>query len=247
MWTINEPTFPYANTLNFTADQWVQLVHLVVQTIHQADPDAQIMINMWPSDDPGQNYYPVAFLQRLIDEGIDFDVIGIELYPFGVPLDSHDYPDLTWTASRLDTFSTISKPIILSEVGVPYTPSVEAQSQWLYDLYTLAFDKPYMRGVTWYFAADDSFLPGAGLMNDDFTPRPIFYALKNVIASWTTSGTTTTGIDGTAVITGYAGDYRVSMIAPGCSISTSFHIFEREEHTISLRCYKLYLPLALRN
>jgi GH35 family endo-1,4-beta-xylanase len=247
MWTINEPTFPYANMLNFTEDQWVELVRTVVQTIREVDLDAQVMVNVWPSNDPAQDYYPITFLQRLLDEGVDFDVVGVELYPFGVPLDGNGYPDVGWTSSRLDAFSVISKPIVLSEVGVPYTPSVEAQSQWLRSLYTLAFNKPYMRGVTWYFAADDPFLPGAGLMNDDFTPRPIYYTLEDLIASWTTAEMVTTNVSGTAMITGYGGEYCASVMTPKCSMATRFHIFERQEYTVTLACHTLYLPLIISN
>ena len=255
MWTINEPT--YQNMYAFTEDQWVELIRMLTQTIYQVDPDAQIMINMVPADDPGINYHPVAFLQRLVNEGIGFDVVGMELYPDLAPLhDSSGYPDLAWTSARLDAFGGIGKPVLLSEIGIPQTPSSAAQTQWMKDVYTLAFNKPYVRGVVWLFVVDDPFLPGAGLMNDDYTPRPAFTSLGDLIAAWTSTGNTSTDhTNGAAEISGYAGDYQVSITSPGCSFSATLHIQEGGHLTIPLKSPQLcthvnylfnYLPLVLR-
>jgi hypothetical protein len=255
MWTINEPT--YQNMYNFTEDQMVELIGMLTQTIYQVDPDAQIMINMVPADDPGINYYPIAFLQRLVNEGIGFDIVGMELYPDLAPqLDSNGYPDLAWTSARLDAFSGIGKPVLLSEIGIPQTHTIEAQSQWIRDVYTLAFNKPYVLGVVWLFVIDDPFLPGAGLMNDDYTPRPAFYTLKNLIAAWTSTGSTRADIVGAAEISGYAGDYQVLISSPGCSFSATIHIHEGERLTTTLKSPQLcphinysliFLPLVLRS
>ena len=135
----------------------------------------------------------------------------------------------------LDSYARFQKPIILSEIGVPDKPSAQAQADWLRAFYAMAFEKPNVVGVTWYFVEDDAFLPGGGLFsNVNLPPRPAYQALADVIRERTTTGTTKADSEGVVRIEGYAGDYRIEVSDGARGATFTIHITERKDGTISL-------------
>jgi GH35 family endo-1,4-beta-xylanase len=237
-WTINEPSWAYGDTFKMSREEWVEIVDAASQAIRKADPQARIMINMPPRDVPSINYFPIKFLERLQSQGIEFDAIGVELYPnfYDVnALDRNGYPKILSTSARLDQFARFNKPIILSEVGVPDLPSPQTQADWLRNFYTMAFEKPDVAGIAWYFVDDDPFLPGAGLFPSfDSPPRPVYQALADFIQDKTTTGTTRTDANGNARIEGYAGNYQVQASNSERTVSLSIHIAERQDSVFAV-------------
>jgi len=91
-------------------------------------------------------------------------------------------------------------------------PSPQAQADWLRAIYAMAFEKPYLAGVLWYFVVDDPFLPGGGLFPDGASPaRPAYQAMADAIAQRTSAAATKTDRQGVVQIEGYAGDYQVEV------------------------------------
>jgi len=225
-WTISEPIM--SNTLGLSEAEWLDLSKVFIQAVTEADPEAKVEIVLYPTKMDDRGYDPEEVIERFIEAGVNFDIIGIELYPFGLPLDGNGYPDLEYFASYLDAFSRFGKPIFLHEVGVPNTPSLEAQAQFLHDLYCLAFAKPYISGIVWYFITDSSFLPGAGLFEDDFTPRPAYRKLTDLISSWTSSGEIVSDADRQSTFEGFAGDYDIEVEFPEGVRTYSAHLYEQK-------------------
>lgn len=259
-WDVNEPFWPYADPFYLNDQKWIEIVNLSVEAIRKADPQAKIYLNNILGDLPAWNYYPIKHMKLLTDMGIKFDVIGVELYgqPRAslVPVDSKGYPALPSVSMRLDQYGRLGKPIILTEVDVSNTPGERAQAEWLKSLYTMAFGKPYVKGIAWSFMFDDPFLPGAGIFDCknwdqyhvcyDVKPRQAYYALKNLTSSWLTEGNGTTDAEGRLRFRGYAGDYSITAAAEGFdSQDTTIHAQEQVESQFEIRLHTKTVPATI--
>lgn len=246
-WGINEPFWPYADPFHLTTAQWLEIVRLSVQAIKKADPTAKIYMNNIIGDFPPLNYYPVEHMKLLLDSGIDFDAIGLEVYGEdrspGVPLDGKDYPVIPWVSNRLDQFGKLGKPIILTEVDITTEPSQKAQAEWLREFYTMTFTKSYVKGIAWSFTFDDPFLPKGGLVEYaqngghlELKGRQAYYALKNLTSSWLTEGSGTTDAEGNARFRGFAGNYSITVNARGFKpVEAIVHVPEQTESQFQIR------------
>jgi hypothetical protein len=250
-WGINEPFWPYADPFHLTTAQWLEIVSLSVQAIKTADPTAKIYMNNLIGDFPTWSYYPIKNMKLLMDKGIDFDAIGLEVYGEdrspGVPLDGRGYPVVPWVSKRLDQFAELGKPIILTEIDVASEPSEKTQAEWLRDFYTMAFAKPYVKAIVWSFMFDNPFLPKAGIFgcqtqdrygNCQTGPRPkqAYYALKNLTTSWVTEGDGTTDSEGQLRFRGFGGNYSITVNMEGYkTMEATIHVKEQTENSFEMR------------
>jgi hypothetical protein len=210
-----------------------------------ADPTAKIYMNNLLGDVPSWNYYPLKGMKLLIEKGIEFDMIGLEVYGKdrtpGVPSDSNGNPVVQSVSKRLDTWAELGKPIILTEVDVTTEPNKKTQAEWLRDFYAMAFAKPYMKGIVWSFMFDNPWLPKAGIFDchtqDQYgncqsgpRPRQAYYALKNLTSSWLTEGGETTDSEGRLRFRGFAGNYSITVNAKGFKpLEVIIHVPEQME------------------
>lgn len=251
-WDINEPFWPYADPFYLTDQKWIEIVNLSVQAITKADPQAKIYVNNILGDLPEWNYYPIKYMGMLIDKGIEYDAIGVELYgdPVAslIPTDFKGYPMLSSVSPRLDQYGKLGKPIILTEVDVSDIPGEKAQAEWLKTLYTMAFSKPYVKGIAWSFLYDDPFIPGGGILDCekydnyhvcyDVKPKQAYYAVKNLTASWWTEGNGITDAEGRLRFRGFAGDYSITTTAKGFQpLNTTIHVQEQVENPFEIRLH----------
>jgi GH35 family endo-1,4-beta-xylanase len=236
-WTINEPTFPTANALNLTDDEWVEISMTTIKSIQHADPNGKVIINLWPIPIPDLDYQPKDFLTKLIQRGADFDVIGLEFYPIaelGIPLDDSGYPNISWVSDVLDDYSNFNKTVFIFEIAVPDTPNSEAQAEWLWDFYAMAFGKLFVRAIVWYFITDDPFMPGGGLLYDNYKPKPAYEALREFIDRHTTRGKQKTDESGRIYFKGFAGNYNLTISTPTGTITKNIHVYETGSNNITL-------------
>ena len=241
-WTINEPLF-YSMAIQLSEEQWVEVIRTTTQAVHAADPNSKVMVNLPPVEQTTINYYPHQLLETLASQEVAYDIIGLEIYAdprIGNQVDEIAYTDIQWASSVLDSYARFGKPVMVSETCVPDKPTLEAQAEWLRKFYAMAFEKPFVVGITWYFIDDDhtqdvpAFF-GCGLFPDfDSEPRPIYQALADVIQERTTEGTAKTDADGRVRIVGYAGDYLIEADDGIRKASFSIHINEGKEDHISL-------------
>lgn len=127
VWDAINEAHDWANHFGFTQAELLDLAHVCCDAVREGDPDATSVINvclpfaeyvagnfirMGPL--PERPISPLSYLKRAIDDGVDFDAVGIQLY----------FParDLLTISRLLDEFARLGKPVHITEMGVPSRP-----------------------------------------------------------------------------------------------------------------------------
>jgi len=247
----------HGNPLGLTWDQNLEIYKIFAEAVTDANRGAKIIYasqalpyqwNRPRLEDTSAKAQPLSYLEfmsLLMERQIPIDIIGVELYYSGVlPKDNYVTPglDMVAVSEMLDQYSSFGKPVFLREVSAPsvqvpgscwwHRPwDEQTQAEYLEKLYTIAFAKPLLHELCWSFGIsdDEAFMTGGGLLDADSNPKQSFHALKNLIKSWTTSGTGVTNEKGKFELRGFAGDYDVILASPdGHSCKTRIHINEQE-------------------
>jgi hypothetical protein len=190
------------------------------------------------------------FLQLLISENIPVDAIGLEFYYAGSVMGNIPCLglDMVSISTLLDQYATFGKPVFVTEFSAPSTMQVgsgwwhspwneQIQAEYLKDFYTIAFSKFSVKSIMWSYglADNDSYVISGGLLDSNLNPKPSYYALKNLVDSWTTRGTGETDESGTFEFRGFAGDYNVTIEnTDGQIYKTQLHIDEQKTTEISV-------------
>lgn len=132
-----------------------------------------------------------------------------------------------WDIERIiERYAALGKPIYVTEVSVPSShPAAdsgldigwwhgpwdpERQAAWIKLFYTLCYSIPQVKEITWWNASDEaSFIKDGGLLHADATPKPAARMLASLTAGWLARGEVPVAEDGTAVLRGAAGEYRL--------------------------------------
>jgi GH35 family endo-1,4-beta-xylanase len=275
---INEATARHASA-DLTREQITELTKTCIRATRENDPDGRIIINnlfdwygagraieMLTSDaEPFELSIP-AYLDQLEVEGIDYDIIGQQLYNGGLVdffaewnLGVGDYVGVvTWDLARhsmiLDRLSEYGKPVHITEQSVGSTWDSdwsqygagwwhrpwdeETQAEFVVQFYTIAFSKERVEAITWWDINDqESFIVTGGLLDENNNPKQAYYALKDLIAGWTTSGTGQTDANGQIAIRGFGGEYTLAVTSNGQACTGIAHITEQQEENIIIECY----------
>lgn len=199
----NEATM--SNGLKLTAEQIIEYTRVASQAAREGDPKVRRIINsahLWgdyaakPDREGKPRLSPFAYVRRCIEEGIEFEITGLQMY----------YPeyDLLEIDRMLDRYAALGKPIHITEMGCasadgidpnaqrkkaaagwhgPWTESMQAD--WVEAVYTLFYSKPYIEAVSWWDLADAvSFWPYGGLCRGDLSPKPAYDRLKALQKKW---------------------------------------------------------------
>ena len=256
-WMISEQNIQ--NCLGLTWPQKMQVHDIFMDGLHAGFPGAQNLVTGvampygWQQD-PFDNSPGVAggislplYLSMLVSGHHALDMIGLEYYHFGVTTWPPYYPAPGWSlaamARNLDSYAQYGVPVYVEEFQVPSTqePSSswwhrpwdpQTQAEFAEKFYTLAFSRPSVQDIQWSTELSDrnSFIKNAGLFDANYQPKPVFYGLRDLIQSWTTSGSTTTDAQGQADIVGFAGDYRLQVVAPGdVAPDIKTHVYEQKD------------------
>ncbi len=193
---------PWSNDLNYSPEQLIDLTRLACEATREGHPTAQRIVNsccLWARNvaiyGPPQRS-PFQYLRACLAAGIDFEVIGLQLY----------YPDqdMFEIDRMLDRFVALGKPIHITEMAVSsatgmdetshlgeasglwHAPWSEAvQADWAEQLYTLAYSKPQVEAATWWDFSDQStFWPFGGLQNRNQQPKAAYYRLAALKSAW---------------------------------------------------------------
>ncbi|HEY6953159.1 MAG TPA: endo-1,4-beta-xylanase, partial [Bacteroidota bacterium] len=176
-WEVMNEYHDRANIHNHTPEQTVEITRLACDTVKDANPNVIRILNHcapWaeyvaegkmagmPGTRPLRS--PRRFVQELIEAGVDFDVLGIQIY----------FPqrDLSDIARMLERLAVFGKPIYITEIGAssdlfaanpsgsivgkPSEPYAwhrhwdeELQADWLEQVYTLYYSKSYVKAINW--------------------------------------------------------------------------------------------------
>ena len=179
--------------------------------------------------------WPVSysFFKSVLESGVRPDYIGIETYPgtATIPL------DLSTVAAMLQAYhdlsglpvlvtETISYPSRAEDYGVTGpSPNVywhggmteSTQAEWDTSFFKIAMGLPFVLGVQMFRDMPDTFPgspregtgDGTDSLTNDYQPKQVFYAMKDLIASWRAGGTALTDVDGKVKFNGLGGTYSI--------------------------------------
>lgn len=213
-WEVVNEYHDWANIHNHTPEQITEIVRLACDKTRETNPKVVRILNnccpfaeyvargrMARMDATRPLRSPRRFIQDLIESNVEFDVLGIQIY-----FPQRDLSDIVRLLERLAIFG---KPIYITEIGassnlmaqsssgavtgVPNEPYAwhrhwdeELQADWLEQVYTIYFSKPYIKAINWYDFSDfRPFIVNGGLVREDCSTKLSFHRLKNLLASWT--------------------------------------------------------------
>ena len=242
-WEINEFNLEGANAFGLSQKQRVEIARVFARAIKEADPDAKILNGSLalPFDTPdSRDFYDY------LRSGVPADIVGLELYQAGVTTDGTKVVglDLVSIDRLLDRYAAFGKPILVKEFSAPsvqlegsswwHRPwDQEQQARFARDVYTIAFSKPLVRGITWSWGVcdQDAYIHQGGLLDRDMRPKKAYYALKSLLASWRSHGRRTTDHNGRVSVRGFGGTYLVGVRVGGrLAVETEVHLTE-QKHT----------------
>jgi GH35 family endo-1,4-beta-xylanase len=198
----------------------------------KANPAAILLINDYRTD---------AAYERAVEQLVDadgrklYDVIGIQSHMHGGAWPNEKIWEVCQRFARFGVPLHFTETTILSGQrqwdkprGEPWpsTPDGEAyQAREVARFYTMLFSHPAVEAITWWDFSDWHAWKGApaGFLRSDMSPKPVYEELmKRIKGQWWTRATVTTGPDGTAVLRGFLGDYRVTADKDGRSADGKF-------------------------
>ncbi|HNW59151.1 MAG TPA: endo-1,4-beta-xylanase [bacterium] len=192
-WEVVNEFHDWANEIEVTPEQAVEITRLACEVAKATNSDVHRLINnccpyaeyvqlkKW-GERPARyrQRTPNQFMRDLVSAGVDFTITGQQMYfPY------RDLQDITLLVERLQAFG---RPVQLTEVGASSGPSKdsvmtgrlgfpeepyiwhrpwdeELQADWLENLYTLAYSKPWIEAVNWYDFVDPfAFIKNGGLL-----------------------------------------------------------------------------------
>ncbi len=210
IWDVINEAHDWGNELGYSQEQLLHMTRLAAETTKEANPGAVAIVNNCSPFGEyvarSRTYFgeverpmraPIEYLRACIDAGIDFDVVGVQLY----------YPgyDMLEISRLLDRFAQFGKPVHVTELGVSsenqpdpnaYVKglsgahwhgewSEQIQADWIEQFYTLCYSKPYIEAITWWdFADKGHFWPHGGFLRPDMSPKMSYDRLKALLAAW---------------------------------------------------------------
>lgn len=151
------------------------------------------------NSDGSRRWSPLMFAKDCIDNGVEFETLGLQLY----------YPqyDVFEIDRMLQRHFALGKPIHITEMSThakagfdlesmrPKTVSApwhgeawseSIQADWLEAMYTLCYSHRQIEAAQWWDLADAGghFWPHGGLLNKDFTPKESYGRLLKIQKEW---------------------------------------------------------------
>lgn len=194
VWEVVNELHDWANELELNHEQTIELTKFACKVARDTNPDIKLLINnccpfaeyvqkgKWHKKEalyPQRT--PFQFTKELIEAGVDFDAVGVQVYFTRKPV--ADYIQV------IERYKELDKDIQLAEVGAPskgisqefIDPDIEdytrlpyewhrhwdeeLQADWLEQIFTYAYSKPFIKAANWYDLIDGfSFLKNGGLL-----------------------------------------------------------------------------------
>jgi len=212
-WEVVNEYHDWANIFNHTPEQITEIVRQACDKTNEVNPRVDRLINncapwgeyvargrMARMDATRPLRTPRQFISDLIEAGVEFDTLGIQVY-FG-------YRDLSDIMRMLERFEKFGKPIAITEIGATSGPTFETvvdrsmgisekpydwhrawdeelQADWLEQVYRLYYSKSNIKAISWYdFSNFRPFIVNGGLVTEKCEPKLSFFRLKELLTQW---------------------------------------------------------------
>ena len=174
-------------------------------------------------------------------KGARIDAIGMQYHMFFRAEDEYKetrmYYDPVNLYKHMDLYAQLGKPLQITEVTVPaYSnkPEDEAvQAEIIEKLYSIWFSHPNVEQIIYWnlpdgyaaFAPQGDMTAGenyyyGGLLRFDMTPKPAYYAIKNLFEkTWHTETEIISDADGKAGFKGFYGKYELEIEFGGKTVT----------------------------
>ena len=217
-WEIVNELHDWANEVQLTRDQTIELARVACDVAKATAPRVHRLINnccpyaeyvqlkRWSGQEAKYpQRTPIQFTRDLVDAGVDFTIIGQQMY--------FPYRDLQDIVLLIERYQEFRKPLQLSEVGASGGPANESirsgkvkfptepyiwhrhwdeelQADWLEGVYKLAYSKPYIEGSHWFdFVEPYTFIESGGLLRSpEGEPKAAFDRLRKLEHTWRSLG-----------------------------------------------------------
>lgn len=195
MWNIGAGLNTNDN-FQFKPEQMFDLVRMANLIVRQARKGARTMIEVTQpfgehcANSP-ESMYPLSFLERLVQEGIRIDAIGVQAI-FGEERLGRFTRDMMQISAMLDRFYYLELPIVVTAACVPSGQrdqnggwwlgpwSPEAQCEWIARFFPLAMSKPFIESIFWgeLYDHDQATVASGGLVSEEGKAKP---AMKKLL------------------------------------------------------------------
>lgn len=206
IWDAMNEAHDWANCFELTRTQLIDLTRATTDALREANPDAVSIVNIClPFAEyvagryncygalPEKLVSPLAYFKSILEAGVDFDVIGIQLYFPG--------RDMVQVSLMLDAFKALGKPIHITEMGVNggFRQKGSAgsswsqldmsegtwhggwnehtQADWMEQFYTIAAARNEIEALTWWDFIEPSFSGNGAFLYEDENPREMYFRL----------------------------------------------------------------------
>jgi len=186
---------------------------------HQANPKATLLINEYRTiadSKVRERYYEL--LKELKARKAPFTNIGIQAHE---PRQEWFNPEELW--KTFDLYASLGFTIHITELhpqssGVDITGgwrtgqwTSETQTEFTEQFVKLCFGHPALASINWWgFSDRNIWLPGGGLVDEEYRPKPVYEMLDKLInETWNTRLTEELDSDGKVSFRGFYGKYSV--------------------------------------
>jgi len=223
---------------------WVERAY---KTAYRANPGNQYILNEFRQiADPAVRKRFYDFTEELLDKETPIHGLGLQAHE---PRDEWFDPVDVW--ETLELYAQFGLPLHITEFspqsdGAPITGGYregswtrETQAEFTEEMYRIWFGHPSVVSINWWGISDaNSWLPGAGFLDEDLGSKPAYEVLKKLIKEeWITPDMQLTAdSEGTIRFRGFHGKYRLVATSPdGTTKRYEIHVTPERENEIMLR------------
>jgi endo-1,4-beta-xylanase len=205
---------------------------------YAANPRATLILNDYNQEfelNVRQRFYELV--RELQKRGVPVSGLGLQMHP----LDYWLSPRELW--ETLDLYAGLEIPVHITELHQPtWDHEIDgsyrsgkwnetAQAEFMEQIYRLCFGHPAVASINYWGLSDRAiWIKGAGLVDEEYHPKPVFKMLKGLIkGEWMTPRLSLrTDENGSITWTGFYGEYDVVLQQPGVkALSRRLHLAER--------------------
>ena len=206
VWDSMNEAHDWANCFELNQEQLVDLTRATTDALREANDKAVSIVNIClPFAEYVAGRYncygalpehlrsPLSYFKAILEAGVDFDVVGIQLYFPG--------RDMVAVSKMLDAFAALGKPIHITEMGVNGGFRVKGnagstwsqldmsdgtwhggwnehtQADWMEQFYTIAAARPEIQALTWWDFIEPSFSGNGAFLYENENPREMYFRL----------------------------------------------------------------------